>query len=332
MFIRFLELSDPTSVQGEKPTVRIRQSTQNPAQGIRVAAFTLIELLVVIAIIAILVALLLPAVQQAREAARRSQCKNNLKQIGLALHNYHDIHNTLPPGYVTTNPGTRSNSTWCNSSGLTQTLQYAPWTALVLPFLDQSPLYNQLDFNVPFQAASNRMAAPNLGRLVRLSVFQCPSDPQFSQNELGNSYLGVQGGGSVPDCANTGCSPAGERAHYVKGMLYAGSKTKFRDATDGLTNVFLVGESRYSNAEWGASSKDGTCTLPRNIAGAQEPINLFPNQGVHETRGFSSWHVGGCHMLMGDGSIHFFSENMDLATYRQLGQRDDALPVGGYSF
>jgi prepilin-type N-terminal cleavage/methylation domain-containing protein len=287
--------------------------------------FTLIELLVVIAIIAVLIALLLPAVQQAREAARRSACQNNLKQIGLALHNYHDVHKRFPPGYVTTNPGLTNNTSWCRSGGF----QRAPWTVMILPYIDQAPLYARFDFNVPFVDGSNQMAPPNSNVVVPLEVYSCPSNIRTTTNELFPSYFGVSGGGTVADCGNTGCSAANERAHFVGGMMYAGSRIGMRDATDGTSNVFLVGETRYAGAAWGASAKQDTCTLPQTLAGTQEQINLHAGAGVHSTRGFSSYHTGGCHFLLGDGSVHFVSENIDLATYRQLGQRMDGLPTGG---
>lgn len=298
-------------------------------KGPKRKGFTLIELLVVIAIIAILIALLLPAVQQAREAARRSSCKNNLKQIGIALHNYHETFSVFPPGYVSTVPGTPNNSSWCrsnrNGSG-----QYAPWTVLILPHLEQKAMYEAMNFNVPFQEPSNQMAAPNSNVIVYMSVYSCPSD--VKQNNLWMSYHGVMGGGTAPDCQNTGCTPSNVRASYVTGVLYSSSRIRFADITDGTTNVFLVGETRYANAAWGASAKQDSCSFARNLAGAQEQINLHPTgtRGQVATRGFSSYHIGGCHMLMADGSAHFLSENMDLATYQQLGRRDDNLPLGGY--
>lgn len=288
-------------------------------------AFTLVELLVVIAIIGVLVALLLPAVQSAREAARRTQCKNNIKQLAIAMHNYHDTLQYLPPGYISSNPGVPNNSTWCRTGGV----QKAPWTVLILPYCEQTGLHAKFDFNIIFQDTSNQMNAVNGAQVVPLKIYQCPSDIRLLKNKTWNSYFGVQGGGAAPDCGNTSCSPANERGMYVTGMLYAGSRLGFRNATDGSANVFLLGESRYGGAAWGASAKQDSCAYARNLAGAQDAINLHKTQGVHDTRGFSSFHPGGCQFAMLDGSVHFVSQNIDLNMYRQLAQREDALPTGG---
>jgi len=288
--------------------------------------FTLVELLVVIAIIGVLVALLLPAVQAAREAARRTSCQNNIKQLGIALHNYHDTLRVLPPGYVSSNPGVASNSSWCRSGSL----QGAPWTVLILPYAEQEAMHDAFNFNVPFQAASNQMASPNADVIVPMPMYHCPSDVRIAINPLYNSYFGVQGGSASPNCGNSSCSAANERASYVTGMLFAGSELGFKDATDGTSNVFLIGESRYGGAAWGASAKQDGCSYPRNLAGAQDQINLYDGQGVHDTRGFSSYHPGGCQFLFLDGSVHFVPETIDLTVYRQLGNRNDGFPVGGY--
>ena len=288
--------------------------------------FTLVELLVVIAIIGVLVALLLPAVQAAREAARRTQCSNNLKQIALAIHNYHDSMKVFPPGYISSRPGIPGSSSWCRSGGV----QRAPWTVLILPYSEQGNLHSKFNFNVVFQSTSNQMDAPNDAVVVPIKMFQCPSDIRLSRNKNWNSYFGVQGGGATPDCGNTSCSAPNERGMWVSGMLYGGSKLGFQHATDGTSNVFLIGESRYGGAAWAASAKQDSCAYARNLAGAQDAINLHKGQGVHDTRGFSSYHPNGCMFSMVDGSIHFVSQNIDLAMYRQLGQRDDGLPTGGF--
>ncbi len=293
------------------------------SKSCRRPGFTLVELLVVIAIIGVLVALLLPAVQAAREAARRISCSNNLKQLGLAMHNHHDTKGAFPPGFESSNPGTPNNSSWCRSGGL----QGPPWTVFVLPFAEQENLHDQFDLTVPFQAASNQMAAPNDALLVPLSMYRCPSDAR--QDPLLSSYFGVSGGGSAPDCGNTGCSAANERASYVTGVLYAGSEIRMADVTDGTSHVFMFGETRYGNAAWGASAKQDGCSYPRNLAGTQDQMNLYDGQGVHDTRGFSSYHPGGAQFCMVDGSVHFVPDVIDLTVYRQLGRRSDGLPIGG---
>ncbi len=298
--------------------------------------FTLIELLVVIAIIAILIALLLPAVQQAREAARRSQCKNNLKQLGLALHNYHDSHGVFPPGWVARTPAGYSDANYCNTMGVNH---QAPWTVQILPFLDQAPLYQSFNLSLPFSDNSNGTQAPNGPLVKRVTVYQCPSNPSVSQWEIHLDYMGVMGGKTVaagsPDCTVSG-QP--DRVFARNGVLYHNSRIGFRDIIDGSSNVFLVGENRYFPDQagvtyrgWASSPKAGG--FPMTNAMSWDQINLIPvttAPGTKMCRGFSSYHTGGCHMLFGDGSTRFLSENMDLGTYWSLGIRNDQLPVGGY--
>ncbi len=148
----------------------------------------------------------------------------------------------------------------------------------------------------------------------------------------------MQGGGTgttgnpPASCWATGCSaPAGDRAFYINGLLYAGSKHKLTDAKDGTSNVFLVGETRYGNKTWAASGKQDSCAMPQNIAAAQEAINLRDGEGTHFTRGFSSYHDGGANFVLADGSVHFVRDSIDLATYQGLGQRSDGTPVGGFN-
>ena len=306
--------------------------------------FTLIELLVVIAIIAILIALLLPAVQQAREAARRSTCKNKLKQIGLALHNYHDTHRTFPPSGVSANA--ISGSTWCSATpGPGTSFSYAPWTVFVLPFLDDSPRYNNFNFSGPFISIQDHSAFGNGDAGNRAEWFrnnnnyQCPSDPNSSDTTRSNNYFGVQGGETV-SCANSG----GVRVWMNSGMIHHNSKVKMRDVTDGTSNVFLVGETKYQSTNqtnyqyytWASSDWPRTVGSPAQVAAAELPIN----SGSHtpdvshtfdiQSRTFGSYHVGGCHFLMADGSAHFVSENVDLTLYRNLAKKSDGLPVGGF--
>ncbi|WP_339745252.1 DUF1559 domain-containing protein [uncultured Rubinisphaera sp.] len=224
-------------------------------------AFTLIELLVVIAIIAIMVALLLPAVQQAREAARRSSCKNNLKQIALGLHNYETTHSTLPPGYLwmdgtryttVANPGYPINyNAIDNHMGLS-------WGTMILPFMEQSALYDSFNFDLPCFDLANRVA-----RETQVSVYLCASDPdsegEFVERDVNfaaSSYAGnwgpANGRANTPvdatddvnldDTPAPNSQPSGASFPACGGILYRNSRTKFRDITDGLSNTLAVGE------------------------------------------------------------------------------------------
>lgn len=278
--------------------------------------FTLIELLVVIAIIAILIALLLPAVQQAREAARRSTCKNNLKQIGLALHNYNETHNILPSGWIGVEPGVGSNVEFGSGWG---------WGTMVLPYLDQSPLYNQIDFNLDI---NNPAQIAGLIDQV-LPAFRCPSDPAPNTFELEEeaspgtvlatlalaNYIAVFGSDELDDCEIV---PAGSACKST-GLFYHNSNTRFRDITDGLSQTLFVGERKtdpnfdwYST--WVGAVPEGAETFAR-VLGATDHV---PNDPAAHFDDFSSNHVGGAQFVFGDGRVRFISENIDLGVYRSL--------------
>ena len=275
--------------------------------------FTLIELLVVIAVIGILVALLLPAVQQARAAARRTQCKNNLKQIGLALHNYHDVHKMLPMGSTTNAP-----PAWGMMSQL-------------LPYLEMSNTYNLIDFEEyeccaavkALQLSTPPKADPSSNPIA---VFFCPDD--FNSNrrlfsgplgenpasyDCGNlfpgNYLGVGGDTENP----TGCQGIGNG----NGMFYDISSVKFRDITDGTSNTLAVGERGIpKDLGWGWWLCGGTeCEhYVSTERGLSPGANVDSWNGT--LRRFWSWHAGGTHFLLGDGSVRFLSYNMDFDTYK----------------
>jgi prepilin-type N-terminal cleavage/methylation domain-containing protein len=359
-----------------------------PRSNRRRSGFTLIELLVVIAIIAILIALLLPAVQQAREAARRSQCKNSLKQIALALHNYHDSHNVFPPGNVSPLPMTDQG---CFTGTANRTIDpSAPWSVLVLPYLDQSAIYNQLNLTGTFPSSYNDVTATNLAAFTpptssplyaRLTIYQCPSAPSgmlgwVAQATVGAPLHGVEkttmnyfacmgGGLDDPANANKTASATGQNCtcgtvgapfpsarflvHWTNGFIHVNSRKGLKDATDGASNAILVGETIYQNMQinrgWGSShrSKHNTNNGPGNITGTFRAINsgddLYnafsdktTDQNIHNhlmNTCYGSQHVGGAHMAMGDGSVHFLSENINISIYRTLGAINDGLPTGG---
>ena len=319
--------------------------------------FTLIELLVVIAIIAILIALLLPAVQQAREAARRSTCKNAMKQIGLALHNYHDTHRTFPPGCVV-GKGTTGTG-WCSnggaSSGATGYAR-APWTVMILPQLEQTALYTSFNFSQGFTSSTNVVgsASNDTQQRLPLPLYQCPSDPNGGSQVPNLNYFGVMGGGSgATAIAGPPAIPAfscatqtNQRAFYKNGVFYPNSSTQIRDLTDGTSNTLLVGETKYNltptgradgiHTLWASGTKFDASGLPFTMAGAELGINSSSNHGGNsdtlniQSRIFGSFHTGGAQFLRGDGAVQFISENVDLTIYRLAAIADDGNPLGDF--
>ncbi|MCP4788031.1 MAG: DUF1559 domain-containing protein [Fuerstiella sp.] len=315
-------------------------------------AFTLIELLVVIAIIAILIALLLPAVQQAREAARRTQCKNNLKQIGLALHNYADVASgTLPAGAYWNNRGT-GNVRYQQGSML----------AHILPYIDQAPMYLQIPFDnppLPSRNVNNARDANNvlLRQKFHVPGYLCPSDTAgsgFNNRGTVQNYAGSKGASSAgtPSGGNPNGSPrcpnkylsfrrGGTTGSGVSGPFYRTSKSsRLRDVTDGLSNTIFVGETRpecsnHARQGW-LQANNG-----QGLFGTLAPINLdtcdtsnssgcqWWNNWTDEF-GFKSRHIGGAQFLLGDGSCRFISENVDFDTYNNLGAKDDGNVIGEF--
>ena len=205
-------------------------------------AFTLVELLVVIAIIGILIALLLPAVQAAREAARRSQCTNNVKQLSLAVHNYHDTFKRIPSGSLSADPVNYSTADWCSLS--TPPRRGAPWTVLILPFIEQENLSNRFAMGEQFTATSNIVGSSTNDSLFDLNnaAFQCPSDPNSASDVNNCNYFGVQGGG--PGSALSCGSNTDRRVFFVTGMMIHNGNLRFASVTDGTSNVFLIGETQ----------------------------------------------------------------------------------------
>ena len=336
----------------------------------RPRGFTLIELLVVIAIIAILIALLLPAVQQAREAARRTQCRNNLKQLGLAIHNYHDNAQMFPPGMVFSGDLTAANAT---ADGQTFALNHTGWM-MMLPFMDQAPLYNQWNPSIAScQAQRSGGPAPrgdwtlNFPVTQRsLTLFKCPSEPitgpapdvapttEYTSTQAAtNSYMfaaGFHGEDyrSYTIYQSSTCTLPDGRVVNRTGTFGNNASARIGDITDGTSNSIAIGESTLDKQStsyrpvWGQGRHVGVYgrVLPDGPAGTT-PVNncryrinakwdcdIAVPVGKPYAWVFSSRHTGGAHFLMGDGSVKFFGDNIDWATFCFLNFIRDGQTVG----
>jgi prepilin-type N-terminal cleavage/methylation domain-containing protein len=333
-------------------------------------AFTLIELLVVIAIIAILIALLLPAVQQAREAARRSQCTNNLKQIGLALHNYHSTFNTFPIG-------TQGGTSWVQ----TGIKDGHNWRVGVLPYMDQAPVYNQLNFAGSFGGGTTAAAAFTGGNQAlsnfAMPAFICPSStlekfPETYLNVsvtpatsasfnnpghgLGIQYVGIQGASRAFGWTQTGDYDCGHGYSCNNGTMLVNECRGIRDVTDGTSNTLLVAEqsgaiqgqnvtSNYYGGWSGARNLNlvnSSCsqatsdlwqtgtTCVRYLPNTQTVVNGSSALAYRNNTIINSFHTGGLFGLLADGSVRFVSDNVDFQNLKKLAIRDDAQVIGEF--
>ena len=322
-------------------------------------AFTLIELLVVIAIIAILIALLLPAVQQAREAARRTQCRNNLKQIGLAFYNYHEAFNRFPMG-GRFGPG---GCPLCYGIN---------WRIPLLPYMDGAPLFNKLNFSggsfssfsgFPLSGGNEVLAN------VALPFYLCPSssnDPFIDTPDTANSaprsmmahYVGIAGAADDPAGRTTVCKSVNHGIVCNNGVLAPNQAFGLRDITDGSSNTIMVGEQsgRIGTAvvaanyvgSWGGVGGDAGGSSMQTVPNLASGANYFMT-GLTTVRWeinakstvagssdlcyrtntvLNSFHAGGIHSLFGDGSVRFISDNVNMAMFKIACSKDDNLPLG----
>ena len=306
-------------------------------------AFTLIELLVVIAIIAILIALLLPAVQQAREAARRTQCKNNMKQMGLALHNYHDTFMMFPYGEMNGMGQSPAAGRKMNQNGL----------VMLLPYIEQANLYSTLDFSKSFGKYNGGGAPPasdvpvlaNLtAKETKISAFLCPSDNglQFIQDDptyygcgtSGTSYKSSYGLSVNATHLNAPWSLSPITARTAFG---GNSNSTMRDFTDGTSNSVLVVENVFECSSgrispWSCVQHAGTGT--RLLGGINKwlIVGTVPTPGKlsNYSNNASSLHTGGCQVLLGDGGVRFVSENTNLLTLQNLAYISDGQVLGEF--
>ena len=320
--------------------------------------FTLVELLVVIAIIGALVALLLPAVQQAREAARATRCRNNLKQFGLALQNYHDVHSVFPTGSINSvdGPSAATSPIWA-------------WSAFILPMIEQAALYNSLEVDKT-QPAQKLQTAPQLFK-TPIPVFRCPSDfgPKFMEHTfntvtdsggathgtLVSNYIGNVGAIANTDAAAFADGPDTTR---FTGIFGHRSVVGIRNITDGTSNTILLGERPYFMGRVECAA--GLAFVTRGVAGGINGVHIAQPlaatgrgatiinapEGRRQTVsnfliscgiGFASNHNGGIYVLLADGSVRFISENINHAPFgtidsifERLLARDDGAPVGDF--
>ena len=341
------------------------------------SGITILEVVVVIIILLVLAALLLPATRRAREPARRSQCKSNLKQIGLALMNYHDVHNAFPPGWIAAESPD-------HSSGF-------GWHYQILPFFNSAPLFEKFDSTQKLSTKTSGNA--ELASTI-LTATRCSSDAGTDQAEsrwmtpLGTTnYVGNFGVG-IPTTYSMMPGSGGDLVDtkYLQGIFGPNSHVRIRDVKDGMSNVVMVGERRmpHEGVEWPIGKQDGRFNsywagipnlaavnplvvvatgtggqielngeddkLPAtgNMAVVMSPeerkslpyfaINKNPRLGVTlsgdnqdmVTAGFSSWHTGGCQLVLGDGTVRFVSENIDATIYSNLLRRSDGKTLGEF--
>ncbi len=288
----------------------------------RRTAFTLVELLVVITIIGILIALLLPAVQAAREAARRASCTNNLKQIGVALHMYHDTHRCLPSGWFSFDPSTR-RAYALGEPGW-------GWASRILPFLEQG----SVEANLVNDRYSILDSHNDKARVFPLGVFRCPSDIgksvwTYEEDDLSavdfatGNYVGVFGTTDTHACASlavgTQCT--------ADGVFYHNSNVRFNDILDGLSQTLMVGErtSVLEYATWVGARPTADCGPGRVVGTASYP----PNSQASDIHNFSSLHPAGTNFLSADGSVRMISQTIDTSVYHALSTRANSDVVGG---
>ena len=300
-------------------------TSRHAVHGRHRAGFTLVEMLVVIAIIATLMALLLPSVQQAREAARRTQCKNNLKNLGLAMHNYHDQFRLFPPGEI---HGVRNLATphcdWEAAIGC--------WGTALLPMVDRNADFQQLDFSINPQFSS-------VGNITvmrtRFTIYQCPSDPfdGIYRGWNGNPanaasamhYFAVSSSNEFSPLTWPGYTVPDSHCHPNNGMFFNDSNVGASSITDGMSNTAMICEV------WGRMANSGSPPDGRGInLHAVAYLDHSPNSDRSQPWYPNSFHTGGVHILLADGSVRFVSDSIHLPTLKALATISGSEPTAEF--
>jgi prepilin-type N-terminal cleavage/methylation domain-containing protein/prepilin-type processing-associated H-X9-DG protein len=330
-------------------------TTRNSSR--RPRGFTLIELLVVIAIIAVLIALLLPAVQSAREAARRAQCVNNLKQIGLAIHNYHSTHQKFPLGRVVQVVGSVTN---INKA-------YSPHSQL-LPFMEQAPIYQAINFNLTWGPDPNNGGydGNSTARAAQISSFLCPSDAANAvpTGYAGNNYRACEGSNFLFGYGSSDATGVNSAMAAPNGLFFANEVKGVADVTDGTSNTAIFSEHVKGDFNQGLATEKGDTFQPGIYPQTQDEVVQICRDmdwrdlskqgfsdvgapwiyGYHSTTSYyhvappstrscmfpplristtaNSEHPGGVNVLLGDGSVRFIKNTINVITWRSLGSRN----------
>ncbi len=303
------------SFPGEQPGRRSLQIIHSRQR----LGFTLVELLVVIAIIGILVGLLLPAVQAAREAARRTQCLNNLMQLGLAVHHYEFNYEHLPAGVINPDGPIRNEPIG----------QDVSWIAQILPQIEEGAAFAQFDTEAGAYSPKNQLV-----RQHAINTLRCPSEPRMNRDDklALSSYVGCYHDREAPIDADN------------NGLMFLNSKIRFSDIRDGSTYTLLLGEAHITPDNLGWTS--GTRATLRNTSGIFPPpseqvhlggmgmgmgsgvevdVDMVEKERIESlyVGGFGSYHTGGGNFVLADGSVHFLSQNIDPQTFQFMGNRAD---------
>ena len=297
-----------------------RELTMDSTRSAYRKGFTLVELLVVIAIIGILIGMLLPAVQQVREAARRIQCGNNVRQLALAAMNYESANMEFPPGWTAISEDASSGNAL---------LPGWAWSAVLLPFIEQENLANLIDFDAP---VTNSVNQPVLMQVVPSYI--CPSDPDATIQDFGSVIPPPVGGGSNTRAFQQGGGLFLARTNYSgvfgnieieddpfrgNGVYFGNSEIGFRDISDGSSNTIVIGERRndLGPVTW-LGVIPGIAEPFARVVGATDHSPNDPDDGFED---FRSYHPGGINVALGDGSTQFINDSISEPIFQALGSR-----------